>query len=430
MSSYSRLGFILVFIFISIGCSKQPNPNLEKKMNQKYDLLILLTLDSEIHNNYSKTSKYYSELYLSNSKVEYLKKAVSNSYKAKEFSQMEKLSTLGIENFLEEKRFFLTQYIVSLVSLEKFDLALKKSLELVREFPIALNYEIVANIYYAKGDFKNSVKYYESAYTLNKNENTVVRLSTILYTYLDKKDVALAYLETYLQNKECGSKVCNKLMLIYQEQGNVDGMLSILNKMYKYYKPNLDSQKTTNIIQKLILSLLEKQDINKAINFLEKYQFDNIKLLNLYYQNNQLQKALNLTRKLYKTTKDPKLLGRIAMFEFELAKDKQKVMKHVIANFELALSSGINNASYQNYYGYLLIDYNLDVKKGIRLVKQALKTTPNNIAYLDTLAWGYYKIKACKKAYKVMKKIISKVGLQDKDIADHWTIIKKCKKDK
>ena len=53
-----------------------------------------------------------------------------------------------------------------------------------------------------------------------------------------------------------------------------------------------------------------------------------------------------------------------------------------------------------------MIDFDIDVKKGISLVKSALKTSPNNIAYLDSLAWGYYKLNRCKEALDIMKKVI------------------------
>jgi len=207
-------------------------------------------------------------------------------------------------------------------------------------------------------------------------------------------------------------------------------MLSILNRMYLKYKRDPSLSKTTLLIQNLIVKLLENKDIKEAIKFLEKTKIDQAKLVNLYYQDGQLEKALKMTRKLYRKTRKPDLLGKIAMYEFELATDKQKVMKHVIANFELALSSGINNASYQNYYGYLLIDFDINVKKGIKLVKSALKTTPNNVAYLDSLAWGYYKLGKCKKSLDIMKKVISVTGLKDQEIKLHWNNIKACKKGK
>lgn len=421
MSSYSRI--ILLSLFLSTATVQASSTHQE-------DLNIMLALDSEKKKNPVDSFKYYNKLYEDTSNQEYLKKAIFYSYKANQFNAMYDLSKKAVKIFPKYEEYYSQQKIIALLSLTKTTQALKEAKALLKQYPNATSYEIIANVFYAKKDYKNSLKYYESAYAINQNEKTLIKLTTVLYTYLNKKDVALAYLETYLQTKGCTKMVCDKLMLIYQEQGNVDGMLSILNRMYLKYKNNPKLQKTTLIIQNLIVSLLETKDIKKAITFLEETKIDNAKLINLYYQDGQLEKALKMTRKLYRQTRKADLLGKIAMYEFELAKDKQKVMKHVVANFELALSSGINNASYQNYYGYLLIDYNINVRKGIKLIKAALKTAPNNAAYLDSLAWGYYKLGECKKALKLMKKVINVTGLKDKEIQLHWNAIEECKKGK
>ena len=418
MSSYSRLIFFTLFLFTSI-CSAT---------EEQEDLFIMMALDSEKAQKPLESFHYYDRLYKNTQKQDYLKKAIFYSYKAKKFDDMYLLSQKAVKEFPKYQEYYKQQIIIALLSQTKTTEAMKVAKKLIKEYPNATSYEIMANVFYAKADYKNSLKYYESAYTLNQNETTLAKLTTILYTYLNKKDVALAYLETYVQTKGCTKVVCDKLMLIYQEQGNVDGMLSILNRMYLKYKRNPALHKTTLIIQNLIVTLLENKDIKEAIKFLEKTKINQTKLINLYYQDGQLKKALIVTRKLYRKTRKPDLLGKIAMYEFELAKDKQKVMKHVIANFELALSSGINNASYQNYYGYLLIDFNINVKKGMRLVRSALKTAPNNVAYLDSLAWGYYKLGSCKKSLTIMKKVISVTGLKDQEIKLHWNNIKACKK--
>jgi len=420
MSSYSRLIFFTLFLFTSIGHASE----------DKEDLFIMMALDSEKTQKPLDSFNYYNKLYKNTQKQDYLKKAIFYSYKAKKFNEMDLLSQKAIKEFPKYEEYYTQQVIIALLSQAKTTKALKIAKQLIKKYPNATSYEIMANVFYAKEDYKNSLKYYESAYAINQNEKTLVKLTTILYTYLNKKDVALAYLETYLQTKGCTKLICDKLMLIYQEQGNVDGMLSILNRMYLKYKRDPSLSKTTLLIQNLIVKLLENKDIKEAIKFLEKTKIDQAKLVNLYYQDGQLEKALKMTRKLYRKTRKPDLLGKIAMYEFELATDKQKVMKHVIANFELALSSGINNASYQNYYGYLLIDFDIDVKKGIKLVKSALKTTPNNVAYLDSLAWGYYKLGKCKKSLDIMKKVISVTGLKDQEIKLHWNNIKACKKGK
>lgn len=427
MSRYNRLIVLLFILFSSIGCVNQSNV---VKNNPKEDLYIMLALDSERNLDYKNSYKYYKKLYDISHKESYLKKSIIYSFKSKQFQTMHELSNIGLKQFPKNKEYFWDQLVVSLYSLGKKKEVITEAKKLIKEFQTSQSYELLANIYYNFKEYTNSLKYYESAYTLNQNEKTLIQLTNILYNYLNKKDVALAYLETYLHTKGCGGQVCNKLMLIYQEQGNVNGMISILNRMYTKYKNKPKLAKTTRSIQNLIVSLLEKKDINKAIKFLEKTGSDQTKLINLYYQNRQLSKALKLTKKLYKKTRNPDLLGKIAMYRFELAPNKRKVMKHVIADFQLALSSGINNASYQNYYGYLLIDFDIDAKKGLTLVQEALKTAPNNIAYLDSLAWGYYKTKQCEKAYRVISKVVVTVGLKDKEIRKHWDKIKQCVKEK
>lgn len=428
MSSYSRsLILLFILLFSSFGCANQ---NEITKSNPQEDLYIMLALDSEKNSDYQNSFKFYKKLYSLTQKESYLKKSIEYSFKNKQFEDMNKLSKIALEEFPKNKEYYWHQIVISLHSIGKTEEAITEAKELLKEFQTSQSYELLGNIYYVMKDYKNSLKYYESAYTLNQNQKTLIQLTNILYSYLNKKDVALAYLETYLQTKGCNAQICNKLMLIYQEQGNIDGMISILNRMYTKYKNNPELSKTTLFIQNLIISLLEKKDIKKAIKFLEDTGIDQAKLINLYYRDRQLAKALKLTKKLYKKTRKPELLGKIAMYRFELATDKKKVMPNVIANFELALSSGINNASYQNYYGYLLIDFDIDIEKGLTLVKEALKTAPNNIAYLDSLAWGYYKLQRCEEAYKIMSKVVVAAGVSDKEIKKHWEKIKKCVKGK
>ena len=430
MSSYSKLILFIILVFTSIGCAKQYETAKKPPINKDMDIYILIALDSESNFDFNKSSKYYKKLYNLTQTENYIMKAIEYSYKSKKFEQMSSLAKEAMVKFPDKKEYFLKQYIISLLGQKKTDMALKEAGRLLKDFNSPQNYEIMANVYYAKGDYKNALKYYESAYAQNQNKHTLDRLTTILYTYLNQKDVALAYLETYLQTKECNALICNKLMLIYQEQGNIDGMLSILNKMYVKYNQDPSLKGAALVIQNIIISLLEKKDIKEAIKFLEKNKINQVRLINLYYQNRQLKKALKLTRKMYKKLKSPELLGKIAMYEFELADDKRKVMKHVIANFELAFSQGVTDATFQNYYGYLLIDFDIDVKKGIELVKSALKTTPNNIAYLDSLAWGYYKLGLCKEAVKIMSKVIQTTGLNDSEIKMHWDKMQKCNKKK
>ncbi|MEA1914603.1 MAG: hypothetical protein U9N30_04720, partial [Campylobacterota bacterium] len=163
-----------------------------------------------------------------------------------------------------------------------------------------------------------------------------------------------------------------------------------------------------------------------AMIFLEQERTDDAKLLQLYKKNNKIDQAMKLMQDIYLKTSNINIIAQMAIFEFESAQDKKKVLQSVISKFKDALAL-VDNATYQNYLGYILIDYDIDVPQGIVLVQSALQKDPNNIAYIDSLAWGQYKLKMCKKAYVNMKKVVDEVGLKDEEIILHWNKIKGCK---
>ncbi len=423
MSSYNKIVFILL-VFIFVGCTN--NQQLVKQNNTaQEDLYIMMALDSEIKSEKENSLKYYTKLFKIVNKEYYLQKIILYTYELRDYQSMILYAQIGIKNFDNDEA-YIRQIIVGNLGLKQYDTALSEARKLLVNYKSIENYEIIANVYYAKSEYNNAVKYYESAYQKNQNSQTLLKLTTVMYTYLDKKEDAISYLETYIQENGCTANICDKLMLIYQEQGNLNGMISILNKMYISYSKNPELKKTAKLVLNIIISLLEKIDVNQAISYLKTNNIENLKLLNLYEQNNQIKDALNLSRKLYRKYKLPILLGKIAMFEFELASDKKKVMKHVIANFELSLEKGIDNPIYNNYYGYILIDYNINIDKGIELVQKALIMAPKNIAYIDSLAWGYFKKGNCKDALNIMLKITDTKEVLDDEIKSHLNKINNC----
>lgn len=429
MSSYSRLIIFGVVTLGIMGCFNDSIIAKSKKSidTEKTDFYSLVAIDSEYNNDYKNSLKYYNKLYSLTSKEIYLSKIVKYSYKVKDYNSMYKISKLAISKFPKKAEFYKRDSIIALVSLGRLDEALVLGKELLSKNKSNQNYEIVANIYYAIGDYNKSIEYYKKVYEKTKDGKILLKLAEILYSNLNKKVDALKYLEYYVDINGCKSNdICNKLMLIYQEQDNKNGIINILNKMYDKYSKNPSMEKTSLMIQDMIVVLLEKENIYKTIAYLEKYPINNTKLLHLYEKTNQLDKALVLIKDNYKKNNDPSLLGRIAMLEFEMAKNKKDVLEDVLKKFELSLSSGINNDSYQNFYGYLLIEYNIDIKKGIYLVKKALEINPNNIAYLDSLAWGYFKLDRCEESKNILNKVIKKVGKVDNDIINHLDKIENC----
>ena len=79
-----------------------------------------------------------------------------------------------------------------------------------------------------------------------------------------------------------------------------------------------------------------------------------------------------------------------------------------------------------NFLGYLMIDYELNVKEGVEYVKKALEISPRNPAYLDSLAWGYYKLKDCKNAKETFNLIPQEEIKKEQELIEHKALIDKC----
>jgi hypothetical protein len=96
-------------------------------------------------------------------------------------------------------------------------------------------------------------------------------------------------------------------------------------------------------------------------------------------------------------------------------------LKNLEYNLYFLISKN-RDPKYLNYLGYILIDYDINPKNGLVLVKEAVKKEPNDMAFLDSLAWGYYKLHNCKKAYDIIKNIKS----NDTEILKHKNLIRRC----
>lgn len=72
-----------------------------------------------------------------------------------------------------------------------------------------------------------------------------------------------------------------------------------------------------------------------------------------------------------------------------------------------------------NFYGYTLADYGLQLDLAQELIEKALKAQPKNVAYLDSLAWVFFKRGDTAKAEEVMRKLLE-IGLGEN--GDDWEI--------
>jgi len=389
----------------------------------KEDEWIVKAIWYEQNNNFKKSNFYYKKLYEATKRDEYLlkelKTALYSGITSDNIIKLEKYISLHPKKLIA-KRLLLSSYL----SEKNYPEAKRTSFDLLSKSKEAIDFELSANAYIFTKDYSKAIELLTKAYDKTYNENILLKITTILVNYLGKIDEAVIRLENHKQTRECSEKICLQLINIYAQQGKALKLIPIYKSLY-------DSTLKELYAEKVVESYMYLKDYEGAIKFLQTKYKNNELLYSLYIDYNAYEKADKLSQLLIVETNDPKWYAESAMALYESSKDKNdKVMlAEVQKRFELAMEKGIKNTIYLNYYGYTLIDKNLDIQKGIEIIQKTLEEQPDNSYYLDSLAWGYYKLENCEKAFPLMKRVVKIEGLVEKEIKDHWNAInQKCKK--
>ncbi|WP_368029326.1 hypothetical protein [Arcobacter sp. s6] len=386
---------------------------------------IILALESENQKLYNDATSLYFKLFENTNNYEYLVKYLSIATVVKDFESVKKYSKKYMIENIKEEEVILRLYIYALFKLNEKEEALKIGENLIFKYKNDTNYQLLGSIYLEDKQYQKAYNLFDLAYQLTNNSNTLLTLTNIQFNSLLEKEQAIKKLENHIQMSGYDFNLSIQLLSFYEKLNQKEKLITFLKNMFFYYK-NSENQFLLNKTKILFIKYVARDDINSAIDFLEENHEEDENLLNLYKISNQPEKAYELLNRLYVNTNNLDYLAQQAIFEFEMTNDKESVLTDVIAKFEKVLETTSNHI-YENYLAYILIDFNIDVKKGLILVKKALEVEPNNIAYIDTLAWGEYKMKNCKEAYIQMKRVVDEIGTDDYDIKLHWEQIKECK---
>ena len=282
--------------------------------------------------------------------------------------------------------------------------------------------DLASNSFLYAGEFDRAVNLLSKIYETVPKEEVLLRMTAIMDEFTDERKKAIQLLETHRRMNIVSHDVYIRLLMLYQKERDVDGLLDTYKALYTQ---NKDEQ----YLNKIIDAYVYKRDMDGAIAFLEKNESKDLLLYELYKAKKDFAKALALVDKLYDADKNAKWIAEKGVLIFENAKDKndKKMIDDVLTYFEKAMKLGNDDSIYLNYYGYTLIDKEVDIKKGMQIIENALVQQPDNTYYLDSLAWGHYKKRECSKAYSLMKRVVAEEGLEEQEIIDHWRAIKQCK---
>ncbi len=410
---------VVVLVFFLVGCSlNQPKePQVGRKSFENEDYMIVEALDKQMSGHGDSAVEIYEELYAKSGKLNYLIEATRISFLAHDAGKTEQLLEVGLEK--APKNSNLRRIEIGFLNGEGRDKeAKKRALSLIRDDKSVRNLKIAGSLYLQSKSYELALKYFESAYRIDSDEGSLLHIVDIEYNYLGKRDAAIALLETHIAMQGCEKNSCFKLIGIYGKHKNINGVISTYKKLYSRFK---DEEYARKVIE-LLVYLKDKKG---AIEFLDESGYNPEMLLDIYLSSHDYEGAYRVAKRLYENTSNMDYLGRMAIYEYESHRGKldKKRLASVSKKFDKVVAK-LHNPLYYNYYGYLLIDHDLDVKKGISLVQEALLKEPKSPFYLDSLAWGYYKLGRCKEAKKIMDKLIK--SSKEEELMKHSKEVDKC----
>ena len=421
---YKIVLLLVVSIFL-VSCSQtSPAPlKSNQKAFENEDTYILFALRAEEIKDYESAVKLYQELYKRSQKKEYLYRYLKNNILLKNNQLVvnvvdKEIKQHGFDPILERIK------VVALLGDLKLAEARDTSIALAKKTDDVDDYILVSEIYVALKEYDLALKYLEGAYAKDYNEKILDRMSVVMYVNLGRKKDAIAELETYTRMMGCSEVICKRLIGFYSDENNIDGILSTYLRLYEI-------DKKPEIAKKIVQIYNYKQEYLKLMDFLERTGADDETLLQLYSTSKNYKKASVLADKLYHKNYDVDFLAQSAIYEYE-SQDKgvsKEVLSDVISKLEDVVKKH-RKPLYLNYLGYILIDHEVDVKRGMGYIKEVIKKQPDSVYYLDSLAWGYYKLKKCKQAKKVMDKIVKLGGDKEKEVQEHIEAIDRCLKKK
>ena len=393
------------------------NPNA--KTFAEEDAYILFALRAEQLKDYKSAAKLFNELYVKSNKKEYLYRSLENDLVLKKSGIVISRVDKELQNDEYDAQLIRLK-IVALIELNQLDEARDLGVALAAKTKKEDDYLLTSDVYIKRQEFDLAVKYLESAYALNHSEKILDKMSIILYVNLSRKKEAIAHLETHSRMLGCSKLICLRLIAIYSNENDIDGLLSTSLRLYKV-------DKTPELAAKIIQYYSYKRDYFHLMKFLEESHSDDGVLLQLYSSSQNYKKGKLLADKLYKESGNIDYLGESAILEYKA--DDGKKSKKVLESVVSKLTKVINidpQPLYLNYLGYLLIDHSLDIKQGMKYIDKVLKLQPNSAYYLDSKAWGYYKLNDCKKAQEIMNHVVKLEGGKDKEVQEHVHKIAEC----
>lgn len=421
---------VVLRVFLGIGIS-----SLLSASALSQDLHLVVSADAFNRGDFALAKDGYLLLYEETKEIAYAKQAAMAAASMGDLQTASKLAFL-YQNVTKNTQDLATNKILvdSYIRLGDIKKAISL-LELIREKEDSLSVDnILGTLYLSQKEIDKAYSLLNGVY--NETHDEIV-LEKILTIYLGKNDkvATLNLLTSHLQNYGCSDNLCKKGIDLFLRLGEASQAEKIFGLFY-------EKSPTIENAQYLIWILSYEKKYKQAQEIAQNFPLNRHLLLDLYIAQKDFASASKQASLIYQEKKTPKYLALEAVYEYEamesLGRLQKQSLESIIKKLELAIKErkkealaikenfNEQDAFFHNFLGYMLIDYDLDVKKGLDYVKVALSIDPSSISYVDSLAWGYYKLGKCAEAKKVFSTIPSENIQNEDELKIHFERINSC----
>ncbi|MDA3967240.1 tetratricopeptide repeat protein [Helicobacter sp. WB40] len=430
MFARSSVLFLVAIVIFVYGCVRATNvvnnPYIFESVSREDEYIALGYYYLDLK-KYKEAKDAFQQAYTITDNKVYLKEIIGILILMGDVSEAKKQADRYLKTNLDDDE-IRNVLIGILTSTKQYEAARFEARILVKNDRSEKNLETLSSVYFLQNDYKNSAKYLQEAYEINHNELILDKLASTYALFLNDTNKSINLYKNHIKKYGITQLIGEKLALIYVKEEKYEQAIQIYKQLYE----------ETNKIQYLQVILeiyLKTKELNKAQKLLETNhsltysdeRFLEI-LLDIYNIKKDYKNSIRILNDLYDMSGNSGYLALEAVYIYESANDKKdkKILNEVSTKLEKALQD-FNEALYLNYLGYLLIDNDMDINKGIKYVEKALLIEPSNVYYLDSLAWGYYKLKDCKKAKEIMSTIPQEEINKEEEILEHNKKIQTCK---
>ncbi len=164
-----------------------------------------------------------------------------------------------------------------------------------------------------------------------------------------------------------------------------------------------------------------KAVVDMSVNFLYTQQCRMV-LGYIYFNNKEYKRAeIEFLEVLKSKVNIVQVYAALAAVKYYLG-EKKEAIKYA----EKACDVDSFNLNAKNTFGYFLCDFEVDIPRGLEMIREVVRIKPNNPAYLDSLGWAYYKKGDFKAAITSLKKAME-FSENNPEITEHYKFIYKSK---